>query len=137
MKTINITTEEGQAVVYLRSAASSQPVGAATEAQEARCRTLADKRQLRIRKVYRDIGVSAHRLDRSMLRRLLDDIARKPVDCVIVADPSRLGRDMATHALVRRQIEAAGATIVDGQMTDALVTLGLNNRGTHPEGYSI
>ena len=104
------TSTQGEAVVYLRSASG----GSSVSGQEARCRATAKEHNLRVRAVYRDLGVSDRIVERPGLGCMLRDIAASPVMHVIVADPARIARSLTAEATIRRQIAATGATVLDG-----------------------
>lgn len=109
--TTSNTPQTGKAVTYMRTATAS----ASTAAQDEHCRAFARQHNLRVCGAYWDQGTSGNRLDGPALRHLLDDLARRPVSHVVVADPSRLGRNAAIRAIVRRRIEEAGAQIIDSE----------------------
>ena len=88
---------------------------------------LADKKDIRIVKEYVDDGYSGSNFDRPSFQTMMEDIKRGVIDCVVVKDLSRFGREYILyhhtinysslnifhHRLKRRTVKIrAGITII-------------------------
>lgn len=52
-----------------------------------------DKEEFKLKKIYQDNGYKGTTFDRPAFKEMLEDIQKNKIDCVIVKDLSRLGRD--------------------------------------------
>jgi len=97
--------------IYLRVSTEEQAgSGLGLEAQARRCRAYAEARGWDVVAVYTDAGVSAKTLDRSELRRALEDL--RGGDVLIAFKIDRLTRTVADFPQLHEAVEAAGADLV-------------------------
>jgi DNA invertase Pin-like site-specific DNA recombinase len=100
-----------EAVIYTRTAAGG-PGPLLMQTIELQCAVWATSPRLRVRGVYADQNVSGTTRRRPGLDRMLRDIRRAPVACVLATDRTRLGRNVAVLGDIEREIEASGACII-------------------------
>lgn len=106
------------AVSYVRVSTADQadrgadPEGFSIPAQRDACRRKAAGMDAVVRQEYVDRGESARSADRPELQRMLGDIAREPVDFVIVHKIDRLARNRSDDVMITAAIVASGARLV-------------------------
>ena len=91
------------AVAYVRVAAFSQAAPRSRlDAQAATIRRFADAAGIKLVRIFEDLGESAHNMRRPGLLALLAAVNAGSADVVLVADLSRLARNMdVLHRLIR------------------------------------
>jgi hypothetical protein len=102
-----------QAVVYVRVAHAPGDSNEATTAQRETCRRIAERHGLNIIREYADPGRPARFEQQSELRQLLDHLTIwQDVAHVIVADYTRLSRNLRVLDDILERIQACGAQVV-------------------------
>ncbi|PIT98298.1 MAG: hypothetical protein COT71_01345 [Candidatus Andersenbacteria bacterium CG10_big_fil_rev_8_21_14_0_10_54_11] len=99
-------------VIYVRVSDQSQVDGTSLTTQTAFCKEYAEKRGLKVVRVFREEGKSAKTLNRPELQRMLEYIRSKKAGAVIVYDLSRFSRNLLNQLLARETIEGAGGKLL-------------------------
>ena len=74
---------------------------------------LADKKDIRIVKEYVDDGYSGSNFDRPSFQTMMEDIKRGVIDCVVVKDLSRFGREyIDSGRYIERLFPALGVRFI-------------------------
>jgi len=82
---------------------------------------LADKKDIRIVKEYVDDGYSGSNFDRPSFQTMMEDIKRGVIDCVVVKDLSRFGREyIDSGRYIERLFPALGVRFI--AINDSLIT---------------
>src|SRR5438552_535776 len=119
------------AAIYTRKSTDderSAADGKSVVRQRESATTFAEKRGWRVdpAHVYEDDGVSgAEFVNRHGLQRLLRDVRLKPpsFQALVIAEPSRLGREQVETAYVLKQITDAGVEVFE-YLTGRALTMG-------------
>lgn len=81
------------AVGYIRLSVANKEEGSSIENQKFIIECWGEQHQIPISHYYIDNGFSGKRFDRPAFRKMIEDIHTGKINCVIVKDLSRLGRD--------------------------------------------
>jgi len=100
-----------KAVIYTRVSSEEQVSNLSLDVQEKTCREYCTRNGWTVEAVYREEGESAKTANRTALRRLLEDLRRRPVDYVVVYDTSRFARDVYVHTSLKQLLAKAGAQL--------------------------
>ena len=84
------------AVGYVRLSVANQEEFNSIQNQKFIIERWGDQHQIPISHYYIDNGFSGQRFDRPAFQKMIEDILAGKVNCVIVKDLSRLGRDYIT-----------------------------------------
>ncbi|MEV6873927.1 recombinase family protein [Amycolatopsis sp. NPDC051128] len=99
---------EGSAVIYLRSCGNELD-----PRQHSECLRIAERSNLTVLRVYRDIGTPARLERQTDLQSLLDDLAQlRDARYVIVWNYPRIGHDLAQINDVSARLHACDAEIM-------------------------
>ena len=124
MKTINHNTtangsiqkQAGTAVIYLRAACREQavcrPQVPSTVAQHHMCRKAAEQANLKVVDCFADYGTKGRLAQRPGLRGLLHYAAKHHPDYLIVANDSRLGRNVDDLTEILSQLAEANIKLL-------------------------
>jgi DNA invertase Pin-like site-specific DNA recombinase len=112
---VNDITEKTKskiAVVYMRTATGDR-IGSplSLKRQRLACEQYASQLGLHLSAAYVDVGVSGLSEHRPALDRLMLDLSRGHIHCVVIADPARLARDRELEQRLQERIRSKGATL--------------------------
>lgn len=91
-----LPTEFPMTVGYVRLSVDDRTENQSIENQKRIISHWADQRELPVSKFYVDSGYSGSKFDRPAFQQLIQDISSGKIECVIVKDLSRIGRDHIT-----------------------------------------
>lgn len=91
-----LPTEFPITVGYVRLSVDDRTENQSIENQKRIISHWADQRELPVSKFYVDSGFSGSKFDRPAFQQLIQDISNGKIECVIVKDLSRIGRDHIT-----------------------------------------
>lgn len=97
-----LATEFPMTAGYVRLSVDDRTENQSIENQKRIISHWADQRELPVSKFYVDSGYSGSKFDRPAFQQLIQDISNGKIECVIVKDLSRIGRD---HIIVGYYIE--------------------------------
>lgn len=100
------------AAIYARYSTENQDA-ASPEGQERVCRAHAERLGHAVVNVYTDAGISGTTTNRPGLQRMLADAAGRKFKAVIVADISRLSRNLRDQLNITSQLTDLGVTVLD------------------------
>lgn len=83
-------------VGYIRLSVANKEEGGSIENQKFIIECWGDQHQIPVSRYYVDNGFSGKRFDRPAFQDMIQDILAGKINCVIVKDLSRLGRDYIT-----------------------------------------
>ena len=91
-----VRTSTAQAVGYVRLSAANREESSSIQNQKFIIECWGDQHQIPISHYYIDNGFSGQRFDRPAFQKMIKGILAGKINCVIVKDLSRLGRDYIT-----------------------------------------
>ncbi len=102
-----------KAVIYCRVSSDKQVRhGHGLDGQEARCRSYARERKLKVVNVFRDGAISGRIENRPGFNKLIEFIEASEEDYVVIIDDlSRLARDVVVSRALKLLIHGAGSTL--------------------------
>ena len=89
-------TPTAEAVGYVRLSVENREESSSIQNQKFIIECWGDQHQIPISHYYIDNGFSGKRFDRPAFQKMIEDILAGKINCVIVKDLSRLGRDYIT-----------------------------------------
>lgn len=111
-KTVKPVTDPKKAVVYIRASTEEQHLG--PEAQRAAVEQWAYRQGVSIVAIHRDLGVSGGTplAECDGLVSALLDLDAHGAGLLLVAKRDRLARDLMKMAMIRKEVEGRGATVI-------------------------
>lgn len=91
-----VRTSIAEAVGYIRLSVENREESSSIQNQKFIIECWGDQHQIPISHYYIDNGFSGKRFDRPAFQKMIEDILAGKINCVIVKDLSRLGRDYIT-----------------------------------------
>ena len=92
-QTVTLPHPLSETAGYIRLSVTGKGGDDSIENQKKLIETWGQKNQLPVSRWYIDAGWSGRTLNRPEFQKMIADIGRGEVDCVVVKDLSRLGRD--------------------------------------------